>query len=62
MKKINLNDLIEWIDTIKPEAERTVIRNQPSERLLRTRVRDEEEQKIIDILCIKCWERAEVVL
>ena len=43
MKKLNLNDLTEWI-------EQTMIRNQPIGKRIRTRVRDEDEQRILDIL------------
>lgn len=59
MKKINMKDLNDWIYTSKPEVERTMLRNQTSEKLIRTRERDIDEQKIIDKLCIVRWRRAE---
>lgn len=58
-KKIKLEDLTQWINDNKVDVERTIIRNRPPEKLLRTRKRDEDEQKIMDNLCIKKWEEAE---
>lgn len=59
LKKVNLTDLTEWIEQRKPEVEQTMIRNQPVGKRIRTRVRDEDEQRILDILCIRKWEKAE---
>ncbi|UJL46448.1 hypothetical protein KFZ58_00220 [Virgibacillus sp. NKC19-16] len=59
MKKVNINDLNQWINKRKPEVERSIIRNRDSERLIRTRERDKDEQKIIDKLCIERWKKAE---
>lgn len=54
-----MNDLNRWIDEKKPEVEQMIRRNRKVEVQVRTRVRDKDEQKIIDKLCIEKWKKAE---
>ncbi|MBY7141573.1 hypothetical protein KFZ56_00320 [Virgibacillus sp. NKC19-3] len=58
MKKVNINDLNQWIGEQKSEVERSIIRNRDSERLIRTRLRNKDEQEILDKLCIERWKKA----
>lgn len=59
MKKINIKELNQWIERQKPDVERKMIRGQKSEKLVRTRERDIDEQKILDRLCLERWKKAE---
>lgn len=59
MKKININDLNCFIESQKPDAERIIARDRRSERIVRMRERDIVVQKILDILSIRRWEKAE---
>lgn len=59
MKKVNFKELNQWIESQKPEVERKMIRERTNEKLIRTRKRDIDEQKILDKLCIERWKKAE---
>lgn len=55
MEKLNINDLNNFIESKKSDVERIIARDRKSERIVRMRERDIDEQKILDILCIKRW-------
>jgi len=59
MEKIHINDLDQWINEKKSKVERHMIKSRSSEKLIRTRERDKDEQKIMDRLCMKKWKKAE---
>lgn len=60
MRKINMNDLNRWINEQKPEVEQRMVRNRrKSNKIVRTRARDKEEQAILDKLCMAKWKKAE---
>ncbi|WP_106497999.1 hypothetical protein [Lentibacillus sp. Marseille-P4043] len=59
MQRINIKDLNQWIDEEKTEVEQLIVRNRSSEKRMRTRERDKEEQMIIDKLCKERWKKAE---
>ncbi|WP_058307360.1 hypothetical protein [Gracilibacillus massiliensis] len=59
MDKLNINDLNNFIESQKSDVERIIARDRKSERIVRKRERDIDEQKILDILCMKRWEEAE---
>ncbi len=59
MKKLNINELNNLIESQKSKVERILARDRKSGRIVRMHERDIDEQKILDILCIKRWEKAE---
>ena len=59
MEKLKINALNNFIESRKSDVERIIARDRKSERIVRMRERDIDEQKILDILCIKRWEKAE---
>lgn len=59
MKQIHFSDLNSWIQSKKPEVERQLLQEKSDQRAFRTRPRDPDEIKILDILSKKKWERAE---
>jgi len=59
MKKLNINDLNNFIEAQKSNVERIIARDRKGERVVRMRERDIDEQKILDIICKKRWEKAE---
>ncbi|WP_102345127.1 hypothetical protein [Bacillus sp. Marseille-P3661] len=59
MKQIDFSDLNVWIQSKKPEVERRLLQEKANHRNFRTRPRDPDEIKILDILCKKKWEKAE---
>jgi len=59
LERINIRELNNLINEKKSEVDRHIIRNRNSEKNIRTRVRDRDEQKILDKLCIKRWKKAE---
>ncbi|WP_077707001.1 hypothetical protein [Virgibacillus dokdonensis] len=59
MEKLNINDLNHFIESRKSDVERIIARDRKSERIVRMRKRDIDEQKILDILCVKRWEKTE---
>ncbi|MCC3357750.1 hypothetical protein [Bacillus sp. REN16] len=59
MRKMDFSELNETIFEKKSEVERTILRTKSSDRLFRTRPRDEGEAKILDELCIQRWKKAE---
>lgn len=59
MEKLNINELNNFIESQKSHVERMMARDRKSERVVRMRERDIDEQKILDILCIKRWKKAE---
>lgn len=59
MEKLNINDLNHFIESRKSDVERIIARDRKSERIIRMRERDIDEQKILDILCVKRWEKPE---
>lgn len=59
MKKIDFSDLNEWTQSKRPEVERQLLQEKTDQRAIRTRPRDSEEIKILDIMCKKKWEKAE---
>ncbi len=59
MKRMNMEDLDQWFDKKKIETERNITRNRTSERQIRNREPDAEEQLILYKLCKKRWEKAE---
>jgi hypothetical protein len=60
MKKMDFSELSEWILEKKSDVERDILRTKGEERNIRTRVRDENEVKILDDLCRKRWKKAEM--
>ena len=59
MRVWNYEQLAKEIDTNKSLAEQKILNNKSPERLVRRRVRDKQEQKILDNLCIMKWKDAE---
>ncbi|MEW9050091.1 MAG: hypothetical protein AB2392_02970 [Neobacillus sp.] len=59
MRKMEFSELNKQIYEKKSEVERSMLRNKPLERMVRTRTRDNDEAKILDELCIKRWKKAE---
>lgn len=59
VKQIDLSDLNNWIQNKKPKVERQLLQDKSEQRTIRTRPRDPDEIKILDILCKKKWEKAE---
>ncbi|GAA0289548.1 hypothetical protein GGQ92_002440 [Gracilibacillus halotolerans] len=59
MEKLNIKDLNNFIESQKSNVERIIARDRKSARVVRMRERDIDEQKVLDILCIKRWKKAE---
>jgi hypothetical protein len=59
MKKVNFSELNRRIVEKKSAVDRDILRTKGKERLIRTRQRDQEENKVLDQLCILHWKKAE---
>ncbi len=59
VKEIDFSDLNDWIQAKKPEVERRLLQEKSENRTFRTRPRDPDEIKILDMLSKKKWEKAE---
>ncbi|HHW35816.1 MAG TPA: hypothetical protein GXX18_00715 [Bacillales bacterium] len=59
MKEIDFSDLNDWIQSKKQDVERQLLQEKSEQRTFRTRPRDPDEIKILDILSKKKWEKAE---
>jgi hypothetical protein len=59
MKEIDISDLNQWISNKKSDTERLILRTK-EKQTKRTRPRDMNEVKILDAICIKHWEKAEL--
>ncbi|KEF38481.1 hypothetical protein M670_02107 [Schinkia azotoformans MEV2011] len=59
MKEIDFSDLNDWIQSNKQDVERQLLQEKSEQRTFRTRPRDPDEIKILDILSKKKWEKAE---
>lgn len=59
MKEIDFSDLNDWIQSNKQDVERQLLQEKSEQRTFRTRPRDPDEIKILDILSKKKWEKVE---
>jgi hypothetical protein len=59
MRKMDFSELNKRIYEKKSEVDRSILRNKPLDRMVRTRTRDKDEAKILDELCIRRWKKAE---
>ncbi len=59
VKKIDFSDIDKWIQSNKTNVERKILKEKSDQRTFRTRPRDPDEIKILDILSKKKWEKAE---
>lgn len=59
MKEIDFSDLNDWIQSKKQDVERQLLLEKSEQRTFRTRPRDPDEIKVLDILSKKKWEKAE---
>ena len=59
MREWRYEQLAKEVDEKKTAVEKMLLSGKPSERLVRRRPRDLEEQRILDALCVRKWKEAE---